>query len=142
MGEWAKNIQGLTSMLSPNLSLLGGEESNTVKLLGGQGTGVIAPEVTSNQAAYIGNTDTSTVYQSVNQQANQSSSEIMNLDLDEEKRKIEETQKSMEEIGDNVAFIVELLNIYGIKVRAMPNTQGDIPAVNNNGNDFYFRGGY
>ena len=48
----------------------------------------------------------------------------------------------MKEIGDNVAFIVELLNVYGIKVRAMPHTQGDIPAVNNNGNDFYFRGGY
>ena len=142
MGEWAKNIQGLSSMLSPNLSLLGGEESNTVKLLGGQGTGVTTSGVTQNQATYVGNTDTSAVYQSINQQANQSASEIINMDIDEEKKKMEETQKSMKEIGDNVAFIVELLNVYGIKVRAMPHTQGDIPAVNNSGNDFYFRGGY
>ena len=142
MGEWTKNLMGLSSMLSPNLSLLGGEESNTVKLLGGQGTGVTTSGVTQNQATYVGNTDTSAVYQSINQQANQSASEIMNLDIDEEKKKMEETQKSMKEIGDNVTFIVELLNVYGIKVRAMPNTQGDIPAVNNNGNDFYFRGGY
>lgn len=118
---YAKNITALGSALSPNLGALGGETNNSIKLLGGQGTSQITSGVTRNQATYVGNTDTSAVYQTVSQSTNQASSEILTADIDEEKEKMDQTLKSMQEIGDNVAFIVQLLNVDGIRVRYYPN---------------------
>lgn len=115
---YLKNIAGLSSMLTPNLKLLGGEES--VKVMGGSGLNQVSTGKSSNQQTYVGRTDNSGVYDTVNQETQKSSSEIMQVDVDEEKENMKKTQKAMEDIGDNVKFIVQLLNENGIKVRSMP----------------------
>ena len=121
MLAYLKNIAGLSSVLSPNLRLLGGEEK--VKIMGGTGLAQVSTGKSSNQQTYIGRTDDSGVYDTVNQETKQSSSEIMQVDIDEEKEAMKKTAQSMQEIGDKVAFIVQLLNIDGIKIRSMP---GDV----------------
>lgn len=145
------NISAITSALSPNLKLLGGEDSATIKILGGDGTGHTNGGQTSNQVTYVGRTDNSAVYATVNQQSSGQTSSVLKKDVDEESKKMEKLSQAMLEIADNVEFIVQLLNINGIKIRAVMNEGSITPArydpsssnssVSGN-NNFYGSGGY
>lgn len=120
LGAYAKNISALSSVLTPNLKELGGEEK--IEILGGSGlsTVPVKSEKSSNEMGYVGRTDQGGVYDQVNQDVSGESSKIMEVDIDEEKEAIKKQQEALADISDNVAFIVQLLNYDGIKVRSMP----------------------
>ena len=120
LGAYAKNIGALTSIGSPNLGALGGESSRTIEIIGGTGTNDISSGSNKNVVAFTGNTENSAVYNIVNSASKDSTSEILKTDIDEEKEKMDKTMSTMKDIGDNVAFIVQLLNIDGIRIRALP----------------------
>ena len=134
LGAILSNISALSSVLSPNLKLLGGEESSTIKILGGSGTGDPLQDKTENQFSYIGRTDDSAVFNTVSQQANSQSSTLLTKDIDEESKKMEKMSKSMVEVADNVEIIVRLLDTNGIKVRSVGDSLdiGTISKVKNN----------
>jgi hypothetical protein len=141
LAEFAKNISAISSVLSPNLKVLGGEE--TVKVMGGTGLNQVQTGSSHNLQTYIGRTDDTGVYDTVNQETKKSSSEIMQVDIDEEKENMKKTQEAMKEIGDNVAFIVKLLNIDGIRVRSTPERpdSGIVAMPDENSNSIYMSGG-
>lgn len=142
------NISALSSIASPNLKLLGGDDTSTIKILGGTGSSGVTTGTTTNQVTYVGRTDNSSVMGTVNQQASEQTSSILTKDVDEESKKMEKLSEAMLEIADNVEFIVQLLNINGIKVRSVmnsgdlsPSSKLDIPKSSGSGvSDFY--GGY
>lgn len=142
------NISALSSIASPNLKLLGGDDTSTIKILGGTGSSGVTTGTTTNQVTYVGRTDNSSVMGTVSQQANEQTSSILTKDVDEESKKMEKLSEAMLEIADNVEFIVQLLNINGIKVRSVmnsgdlsPSSKSDIPKSSGSGvSDFY--GGY
>lgn len=142
------NISALSSIASPNLKLLGGDDTSTIKILGGTGSSGVTTGTTTNQVTYVGRTDNSSVMGTVNQQASEQTSSILTKDVDEESKKMEKLSEAMLEIADNVEFIVQLLNINGIKVRSVmnsgdlsPSSKLDIPKSFGSGvSDFY--GGY
>lgn len=150
--EWMKNIQGLSSLLAPNLALLNNQDSLRTEQLRGEGLNVVGGDGSSptsvlseNQVNYVGNSDQSAIYQTVNQSSKSASSEIMNKDIDAEAEKMEKTMKTMAEIGDNVAFIVQLLNIDGIVVRQAPgsaSTEKASPITVPSGGSYLSNGGY
>lgn len=143
MAAYAKNIQSLSSMLSPNLGLLDDESGKSmVKMEGGGLNQTISGTTTNQTTTAVANTETSAVYATTNSQAKAASSEIMNKDLDKEEERMQKTQKAMEKIGDNVAFIVQLLNDYGIKVRQLPGSRETGTASFMGGAELLSNGGY
>ena len=141
-GQYATHLGALGNMF--NLRDLGNtEEGVSIVLKGGSsGLSQLTSGVTTTGATYIGNTSKSAVYETVNQESQSSASSILNENIDEEKERMKKTQKAMEEIGDNVEFIVQLLNVSGILIR-----QNSTPAIRENplissNNSFYRNGGY
>ena len=126
--HYVKNLSSLSSVLSPNLKLLGGDEETTLKELG-VGIGGLSQRQTgktTNSALYYGRTDSTTMSKMANQMAAEKTSEVLQKDMGEESDNIEKTMKSMQEIGDNVEYIVQLLDVLGIRVRSYPTAQGSI----------------
>ena len=141
-GQYATHLGALGNMF--NLRDLGNTEEGVGIVLKGGSSGLsqLTSGVTTTGATYIGNTSKSAVYETVNQESQSAASSILNENIDEEKERMKKTQKAMEEIGDNVEFIVQLLNVSGILIR-----QNSTPAVRENplissNNSFYRNGGY
>lgn len=148
IGAYLKNIQALSSILSPNLKTLGGEENTTLRELGVGLGGLQQARTgeTTNQATYIGRTDDSAIGKMANQVTAEKTSEILQKDFDKEEERMKKTQKAMEDIGDNVEFIVQLLNVNGIKIRSYPTAKGEtgsgLAVSKDLSKNFYSSGGY
>lgn len=136
------NVSSIASALSPQLEALGGETSNIIKLVGGTGTNTVTSGTSSNQIVYYGASDSSTVYSTVSQLADEVSASVVTADIDEEQEKITDMVNNMSEVNDNVAFIVQLLNINGIKVRSLPGDSDTIATFTKDSTGFYSQGGY
>ena len=143
-GQYATHLGALGNMF--NLRDLGNEDEGVRIVLQGGSTGLsqVKSGTVTTEATYIGNTSKSAVYETVNQESKASASSIINEDIDEEKERMKKTQKAMEEIGDNVEFIVQLLNVSGILIRDKNTpaaTRMENPLVSAS-NSFYGNGGY
>jgi hypothetical protein len=142
MGAFIKNIGALTSALSPDLSVLGGEE--TIKIMGGSGLNQVITGESKNQQTYIGRNDQTGILDTVNQSSKQTSSEVLQVDIDKEQEAMKKQQEALGEINDNVAFIVKLLNIEGIKIRSdySGGNQDYVATPDIDKDSVYIMGGY
>jgi hypothetical protein len=148
LAAYLSNLGSLSSILSPNLAALGGEEGS-IKTFGGTGLSLLDNGKTQNEVMYVGNNDQGTVFNTVNQQAKQTSSEILQVDVDEEKEKMKKTQDALVNISDKMDFVVQLLNEDGIKIRYYPiqpgsgeNPVAKTPALDLSSGGFFINGGY
>lgn len=107
-------LTGISSLGGVNMSAF--ENVETVSR-GGTGLSLIRSGTARSETTYQGDTSESSIYKTSNAAANTTASQMTDEDIDEEKENMKKTQESMNKIGDNVQYIVELLNVYGIVIR-------------------------
>ena len=135
-------LGSLSSVISPDLTALGGEEVNKVEVLGGEGTSSTSGGTNENQVLYVSrSSDKTAVYKTLNQESGDVSSKVITKDVDEESKKMEKMQKNFEEIAKDVDFIVQLLNIDGIVIRDRGSSPSSYQQQQNS-TGFYISGGY
>lgn len=157
-GELIRGITAATTISAQYLTHLGAlgswfdlksledeGSSSGIVVEGGEGTGLgqVKSGFGKNEVTYIGSTDQSSVYKTLGQETKNSASSILGEDIDQEKERMKKQSEAMEEINDNVAFIVQLLNISGILIRngnTVPVTRTEEPIPKNGG--FYGNGGF
>lgn len=113
---------GLPSVLS-GLSSIGGVNLNALenaeRVSRGDVSKLSSLTEGRHESAKEGVVDTNedSMLKTADQQADQQANKVVDEDLDEQKKQLEEQQKALERIDDNVSFIVQMLNTTGIVIR-------------------------
>ena len=121
-------IAGLGSMLSAAGSIAGvdlgrlSEESAAKRVTRGDLSTFATEGTRTSQSSFYGDTSNSALAETSAAITDQAAAQYSDEDYDEEKAKVEKTMDSMKEIGDNVKFIVQLLNESGIVIRGRTGT--------------------
>ena len=146
MGGISSMMSGLNSRSGVDLEkLMGGEGGdssawkpgrNVVSRGGGKGgvSSMMAEGTVTSHTMQVSDFSESALVASSNAATQKATAQHTDVDFDAEKEKMEQTAKTMEEIGDNVAFIVQMLNESGIVVRGGADwTTPDRPAYSMSG---------
>lgn len=121
-------VAGLSSMLTAAGSLAGvnlgklTEESAKKRVSTGDLTTFATEGTKRTETSYYGDTSDSALAATSNALTKDAAAKYTDDSYDEEKAKTEKTMESMKEIGDNVKFIVQLLNERGIVIRGRTGT--------------------
>lgn len=114
----ASMISGLGSKGGVDLSALT-RESRTTSLQRGDLLSMIKEGNGSSLVSYVGDYSEGALAQSANLATDKAAAMYSDEDYKEEQARMKKTQEKLESIGDNVAFIVQLLNESGIVIRGM-----------------------
>lgn len=144
--EWAKNKSAFNSLTSPDLSALNGEEStgrNSITIYGGLGTSSTTSGQTTNTLSYVGNSDSSAAYEMMNDYGKSTSSQITNMDIDEEQAKSEAMMDAVISMGDGMDVLIQLMDTKGIVVRAyLGGSEAGAPGITSSEDTDTLVGGY